>query len=82
MDKPVPHTVTSPDGRQKAEFDVRADGTCRYSVIQWYDNDPDNPYERPPGWWSPIWQSGIFASLEDATRDLAVQGWPVVKYTA
>ncbi len=55
-----------------------SDGTYRFTVDQFYDADPSNPYERPPGYWTPIWQSGIYAALEEAERSLAYQGWPIV----
>ena len=55
-----------------------SDGTYRFTVDQFYDADPSNPYERPPGYWTPIWQSGIYASLEEADRSLADEGWPIV----
>ncbi len=68
---------TSPDGRQEATFRVAPDGTCRYRVLQWYDVAADDPHDRPPGFWSPFWESGVYASLEDAQRGFV--GWPVVK---
>jgi hypothetical protein len=78
VSKSVVKVVVSADGRQEAKFRRDSDGTYRFSVLQFYDADPNNPYEKPPGWWSPIWQSGIYASLEEAERNLADEGWPWV----
>jgi hypothetical protein len=73
----TPLTWTSPDGLQETTFRVALDGTCRYRVKQWYDVAPDDPHGRPPGFWIPFWESGVFESLEEAQRNF--KGWPVVK---
>ena len=78
MAKSLLKTVHSPNGRQRAEFFRDTDGAYRFGVLQFYDADPDNPFEEPPGWWSPIWQSGIYASLDEAERNLTDEGWPIV----
>jgi hypothetical protein len=67
-------TLFGPDCRQRANFFADANGTYSYGVDQFYDADPNNPYERPPGYWTPIWQSGIYASQEDTERNLAEEG--------
>lgn len=67
----VIESLLSPDRRLWIEFRKRDDGTYAFGVCQWFDKDPDNPYEREPGYWFPISGSGVYDTLETAKVEAA-----------
>lgn len=67
----VIESLLSPDRRLWIEFRKRVDGTYAFGVCQWFDKDPDNPYEHEPGYWFPISGSGVYDTLETAKLEAA-----------
>ncbi len=59
------------------EFRRDDDGTFSYGVWQWFDKDPCNPYEREPGYWTPVSGSGIYSTL-DIAKSEAASAWPEI----